>query len=91
MKRSTLSAVAVAAAAALTLAACGGGSNDNGDNGVADGDSGGGSAENVTLTVTWWGNDDRAERTRKAEKQTLQVLSSAERDQLRELLAKIVF
>ncbi|GAA1153853.1 MarR family winged helix-turn-helix transcriptional regulator [Nesterenkonia sandarakina] len=31
------------------------------------------------------------ERTREAEEQTLQALSPAERDQLRELLAKIVF
>ncbi|GAA1144936.1 MarR family winged helix-turn-helix transcriptional regulator [Nesterenkonia lutea] len=32
-----------------------------------------------------------AERTRKAEEQTLQALTSAERDQLRELLARVVY
>ncbi|WP_426227321.1 extracellular solute-binding protein, partial [Pseudarthrobacter sp. DSP2-3-2b1] len=59
-RRNFLTTVAVGTASAAALAACGTGSSST---------SGGatGSAENpVTLNYTWWGNDDRATRTRKA-------------------------
>ncbi|MCD2497926.1 ABC transporter substrate-binding protein [Microbacterium nymphoidis] len=53
-----IAAVAAITGAALALAGCGGG---------ADAGSAGGAAtldpnEKVTLTFTWWGNDDRADR-----------------------------
>lgn len=62
MKRTTLALAAAGAAAALTLTACGGG-------GSADPDATGGTVdpeEEITLTMTWWGNDDRAERYNQA-------------------------
>jgi len=58
-RRNFLTTVAVGTASAAALAACGTGS------GTSAGETG--SAENpVTINYTWWGNDDRAERTRKA-------------------------
>ena len=57
-RRNFLTTVAVGTASAGVLAACGTGSSTSGQTG---------SAENpVTIRYTWWGNDDRAERTRKA-------------------------
>lgn len=59
MKRTTLALAAAGAAAALTLSACGGGGDTPGS------DSTGGTVdpdEEITLTMTWWGNDDRAAR-----------------------------
>ncbi|QOR70123.1 extracellular solute-binding protein [Ruania alkalisoli] len=51
---------AVAATGSLVLAACSGGSD------TAGGEPGSGGTvdpeQEITLTVTWWGNDDRAER-----------------------------
>lgn len=56
-RRNFLTTVAMGAASAAFLAACGQSSSAGQT----------GSAENpVTITYTWWGNDDRAERTRKA-------------------------
>ena len=58
-RRHFLTTVAVGTASAAALAACGTGSS------TSAGETG--SAENpVTINYTWWGNDDRAERTRKA-------------------------
>jgi multiple sugar transport system substrate-binding protein len=55
-RRNFLTTVALGTASAAALAACG-----------APAPSQTGSAENpVTINYTWWGNDDRAERTRKA-------------------------
>ncbi|BCW44954.1 ABC transporter substrate-binding protein [Arthrobacter sp. StoSoilB5] len=57
-RRYFLTTVVVGTASAGILAACGTGPNNSGQTG---------SAENpVTIRYTWWGNDDRAERTRKA-------------------------
>jgi multiple sugar transport system substrate-binding protein len=57
-RRHFLTTVAIGTASAAALAACGNGSSSSGQTG---------SAENpVTINYTWWGNDDRAERTRKA-------------------------
>ncbi|GAB12077.1 ABC transporter substrate-binding protein [Arthrobacter globiformis NBRC 12137] len=54
-RRNFLTAVAAGTVSAAALAACGAPAGQTG------------SAENpVTITYTWWGNDDRAERTRKA-------------------------
>jgi len=61
MKRPVLSAAAAAAALTLGLAACGGSSDAPGTTGSAAGDD-----APVTLTFTWWGNDDRAERYNQA-------------------------
>ncbi|MCL3859482.1 ABC transporter substrate-binding protein [Actinotalea sp. K2] len=60
MNRFTLKAVGLAAAAALTLTACAGG----GDDPAAEPDptTGGDDTTPVTITFTWWGNDDRASR-----------------------------
>lgn len=63
MKRTRYTfAAAVAATAALALTACGGGDDpaDAGTGGTVDPD------EEITLTMTWWGNDDRAERYNQA-------------------------
>ncbi|WP_420112999.1 ABC transporter substrate-binding protein [Pseudactinotalea sp.] len=60
--RITFAAAAVAAAA-LTLTACGGGGGGSADPGTA------GTLdpeEQVTITMTWWGNDDRADRYNQA-------------------------
>ncbi|MCU1436788.1 MAG: transporter substrate-binding protein [Pseudarthrobacter sp.] len=55
-RRSFITTVAIGSASAAALAACG-----------SPAASQTGSAENpVTINYTWWGNDDRAERTRKA-------------------------
>ncbi|UFU02556.1 extracellular solute-binding protein [Ruania suaedae] len=57
------SVAAVAAAGSLVLAACSGGADDGGEpgsGGTVDPD------EQISLTVTWWGNDDRAERYEQA-------------------------
>ncbi len=55
-RRQFLTTAAIGTASAAALAACG-----------APAQSQKGSAENpVTINYTWWGNDDRAERTRKA-------------------------
>jgi multiple sugar transport system substrate-binding protein len=56
-RRKFLGTVALGTASAAFLAACGQSSSPAQT----------GSADNpVTITYTWWGNDDRAERTRKA-------------------------
>ncbi|HSU47386.1 MAG TPA: ABC transporter substrate-binding protein [Arthrobacter sp.] len=57
-RRHFLTTVAVGTASAAALAACGNGSSSSGQTGSAD--------KPVTINYTWWGNDDRAERTRKA-------------------------
>ncbi len=57
-RRHFLTTVAVGTASAAALAACGSGSGSSGQTGSAD--------SPVTINYTWWGNDDRAERTRKA-------------------------
>ncbi|TDE91648.1 carbohydrate ABC transporter substrate-binding protein [Occultella glacieicola] len=65
MTRRTIRFAAVGAALALGLTACGGG-GDEGDDGAT---GGGGTVdpdEEITLTVTWWGNDDRADRYNQA-------------------------
>ncbi len=62
MKRSIVSTAAAAAALALTLAACGDGSDGPADAGTATFDP----DQAVTLTFTWWGNDDRADRYNQA-------------------------
>ncbi len=55
-RRNFLTTVAIGSASAAALAACG-----------SPAASQTGTAENpVTINYTWWGNDDRAERTRKA-------------------------
>lgn len=62
MKRYTLKAVGVAAAAALVLTACsGGGDSTNPEATPGDAETG-----PVTITMTWWGNDDRASRYEQA-------------------------
>jgi multiple sugar transport system substrate-binding protein len=50
--------VAIGTASAAALAACGNGGSSSGQTGSAE--------KPVTINYTWWGNDDRAERTRKA-------------------------
>ena len=62
MKRHTLKAVGIAAAAALALAACAGGASGTDPKQAADGAETG----PVTITMTWWGNDDRASRYKQA-------------------------
>ncbi|WP_285245154.1 ABC transporter substrate-binding protein [Pseudarthrobacter sp. fls2-241-R2A-127] len=57
-RRHFLTTVAIGTASAAALAACGNGSSSSGQTGSAD--------NPVTINYTWWGNDDRAERTRKA-------------------------
>jgi multiple sugar transport system substrate-binding protein len=57
-RRHFLTTVAVGTASAAALAACGTGSSSSGETGSAE--------KPVTINYTWWGNDDRAERTRKA-------------------------
>ncbi|MDI2036685.1 putative ABC transporter substrate-binding protein YesO [Paenarthrobacter nitroguajacolicus] len=57
-RRKFLTTVALGTASAAFLSACGGQSSSSGQTGSAD--------KPVTITYTWWGNDDRAERTRKA-------------------------
>jgi multiple sugar transport system substrate-binding protein len=54
-RRNFLTAVAVGTVSAAALAACGAPASQTGS-----------AANPVTITYTWWGNDDRAERTRKA-------------------------
>jgi multiple sugar transport system substrate-binding protein len=62
MKRHTLKAIGIAAATALVLTACAGGG------GSADSQKTAGAVETgpVTITFTWWGNDDRAARYKEA-------------------------
>ncbi|MGO2541538.1 MAG: ABC transporter substrate-binding protein, partial [Specibacter sp.] len=56
-RRNFITAMATGVAATALLSACG----------KSDGGGGGGTAENPTVVnYTWWGNDDRAERTNKA-------------------------
>jgi multiple sugar transport system substrate-binding protein len=50
--------VAIGTASAAALAACGNGGSSSGQTGSAE--------KPVTINYTWWGNDDRVERTRKA-------------------------
>ncbi|MFB0836988.1 ABC transporter substrate-binding protein [Arthrobacter sp. E44] len=57
-RRHFLTTVAIGTASAAALSACGNGSGSSGQTGSAD--------KPVTINYTWWGNDDRAERTRKA-------------------------
>jgi len=57
-RRHFLTTVAIGTASAAALSACGNGSSSSGQTGSAD--------KPVTINYTWWGNDDRAERTRKA-------------------------
>ncbi|TDT86161.1 carbohydrate ABC transporter substrate-binding protein (CUT1 family) [Arthrobacter sp. AG258] len=57
-RRHFLTTVAIGTASAAALAACGNGGNSSGQTGSAE--------KPVTINYTWWGNDDRAERTRKA-------------------------
>ncbi|UKA66122.1 ABC transporter substrate-binding protein [Arthrobacter sp. FW306-05-C] len=57
-RRHFLTTVAIGTASAAALSACGNGSGSSGQAGSAD--------KPVTINYTWWGNDDRAERTRKA-------------------------
>jgi len=57
-RRHFLTTVAIGTASAAALSACGNGSSSSGQTGSAD--------NPVTINYTWWGNDDRAERTRKA-------------------------
>ncbi|MHC6231972.1 ABC transporter substrate-binding protein [Arthrobacter sp. MMS24-T111] len=57
-RRHFLTTVAVGTASAAALAACGNGGSSSGQTGTAE--------KPVTINYTWWGNDDRAERTRKA-------------------------
>ena len=59
MKRSILRLTGLAAAAALTLTACSGADSTAKATEAS-------SDEPVTLTVTWWGNDDRAARYEEA-------------------------
>ena len=54
-RRNFLTTVAVGTVSAAALAACGAPASQTGS-----------AANPVTITYTWWGNDDRAERTRKA-------------------------
>lgn len=54
-RRNFLTAVAAGTVSAAALAACGAPASQTGSAGNP-----------VTITYTWWGNDDRAERTRKA-------------------------
>jgi len=63
MKRHTLKVIGIAAAAALALTACsgGGGSTSNPKK-----TAGGVETGPVTITMTWWGNDDRASRYKQA-------------------------
>ena len=62
MKRHTLKAIGVAAAAIFALTACAnGGATADSKETVAAVETG-----PVTITMTWWGNDDRAERYTKA-------------------------
>ncbi|WP_024286788.1 ABC transporter substrate-binding protein [Cellulomonas sp. KRMCY2] len=68
MKRSILKLAGLAAAAALTLTACSGADTAEAPD-AADGTAEATEAssdEPVTLTVTWWGNDDRAARYEEA-------------------------
>ncbi|WP_250443671.1 ABC transporter substrate-binding protein [Actinotalea sp. C106] len=60
MKRFTLKSMGVAAAAALVLTACSGDADDTDSGEAYDPEA------PVTLTFTWWGNDDRAERYNEA-------------------------
>lgn len=56
-RRNFITSIATGVAAAAMLSACG----------KSGGSAGGGTVENPTvLNYTWWGNDDRAERTNKA-------------------------
>lgn len=57
-RRHFLTTVAIGTASAAALAACGNGGSSSGQTGSAE--------KPVTINYTWWGNDDRAERTRKA-------------------------
>ncbi|WP_285247008.1 ABC transporter substrate-binding protein [Pseudarthrobacter sp. efr-133-R2A-89] len=57
-RRHFLTTVAIGTASAAALAACGNGGSSSGQTGTAE--------KPVTINYTWWGNDDRAERTRKA-------------------------
>lgn len=66
MTRTRLGA-AVALAGVLALAACSGEGSGGDVTGAAGGStSEGGSGEQVELTLTWWGNDDRANRYQEA-------------------------
>ena len=62
MRRHTLQVIGAAAAASMVLAACGG--NDTPDEGTGGEEPAG--DEPVTLNMTWWGNDDRAQRYEEA-------------------------
>lgn len=62
MNRHLLKAIGVAAVASLALAACSGGSGSGGNDAPAGGEETG----PVTITMTWWGNDDRAQRYEQA-------------------------
>lgn len=68
MKRRTVTLAALATAAALTVSACGGGGSD--PDATGGGETGGGGTFDpqgeATLTMTWWGNDDRADRYNQA-------------------------
>lgn len=74
MRKSVIASVAVLAAAGMVLSACsgnggGGGTETTGGTETSapeDGDGDGGSAEDVTISFTWWGNDDRANRYEEA-------------------------
>ncbi|MHC6229783.1 ABC transporter substrate-binding protein [Arthrobacter sp. MMS24-T111] len=57
-RRHFLTTVAIGTVSAAALAACGNGGSSSGQTGTAE--------KPVTINYTWWGNDDRAERTRKA-------------------------
>lgn len=61
MNRFTLKAAGLTAATALALTACSGASGSDGE-----ADGGGSGDEQVTLNLTWWGNDDRASRYEEA-------------------------
>ena len=65
MKHYTLKTAGLVAAAALALTACGGGGG-GGSEPAADGAATADPNEEVTLTFTWWGNDDRAARMAQA-------------------------
>lgn len=70
MTRTTLKIAASGAALALALTACSGGGSGSGDDPTGGGETGGGATldpeESITLNVTWWGNDDRADRYNQA-------------------------
>lgn len=64
MTRTTLRIAATGAALALALSACSGGGSSE-DPTTGGGETGGATVdpnEEITLNVTWWGNDDRADR-----------------------------